>query len=122
MLSREAVQRFYQESGKVNTTCRPNDGAEDVEIANCLRNVGVYMGKSLDEQNRERFHALSFSDHFLGPMPGWLGAYAENKPLVVSRTFPLIFLGNPPFYIAREEIAVAIRQYLFITSSQNCSI
>ena len=122
MLSREAVKRFYQESGKADTTCRANDGSEDVEIANCLRKVGVYMGKSLDEQNRERFHALSFFDHFLGPMPNWLEGYAENKPLTVSRIFSSLSLGNSPFYISREKIAVAIRQYRFITSSQNCSI
>lgn len=122
MLSREAVKRFYQESGKANSTCQLRNGMEDVEIAKCLRITGVYMGKSVDEQNRERFHAVSFFDHFIGPMPGWLESYAENKPLVVSGIFPLISFENFLFYILREKIAVVIRQYRSIMSSQNCSI
>jgi hypothetical protein len=55
-----------------------------VEIADCLRKKHVYPGKSTDEFNRERFHPLSFSEHFLGRFPRWLQKYAENKLLSVS--------------------------------------
>ncbi len=62
-------------------------GTEDVEIAKCLRTVGVYPGKSLDEHNRERFHHLSFVNHFLGRFPNWLIQEAENKPVAVCLNF-----------------------------------
>ena len=39
----------------------------------------------MDEHNRERFHALSFSTHVIGPIPDWLLSYAANKPVTVSR-------------------------------------
>ena len=65
MLSREAVKRFYQAHQNPSTTCRKDGGAEDAEVAKCLRTVGVYPGKSVDEHNRERFHHLSFKAHFL---------------------------------------------------------
>ncbi len=83
VLGREAVKRFYQEHQKPNTTCAKDDGSEDVEIAKCLRIVGVYPGKSTDIYNRERFHTLSFSDHYLGPIPEWLYTYAQNRPIAV---------------------------------------
>ena len=81
VLSREAVKRFYQAHQKPNTTCAKDGGGEDVEIAKCLRTAGVYPGKSIDKYNRERFHALSFSSHFIGPIPNWVYAKSENKPL-----------------------------------------
>jgi hypothetical protein len=56
---------------------------EDVEIADCLRKKNVYPGKSIDKYNRERFHPLPFSNHFLGRFPSWLNRSAENKPLSV---------------------------------------
>ena len=58
-------------------------GPEDVEIAKCLRTVGVYPGKSVDENNHERFHHLSFKDHFHGQFANWFLEYAENKPRAV---------------------------------------
>ena len=84
VLSREAVKRFYQEYHKPNTSCKYDGDAEDIAIARCLRAAGVYMGKSVDEYNRERFHPLSFANHFLGPVPDWFPSYAENKPIIVS--------------------------------------
>jgi hypothetical protein len=61
-----------------------------VEIAKCLRTVGVYPGKSIDNNNRERFHALGFSDHYMGNFPDWMYSYAENKPLSVRRILTYI--------------------------------
>jgi len=58
--------------------------AEDVAIADCLRKKDVYPGKSIDKYNRERFHPLTFSAHFLGNFPRWLKKYSENKLLFVS--------------------------------------
>jgi len=46
--------------------CEEGEGLEDIEIATCLREQGVQMGKSLDEHNRELFHSLTFFEHFSG--------------------------------------------------------
>ncbi len=116
MLSHEAVERFYQAHQEPNTTCVKDGGSEDVEVANCLRTVGVYPGKSVDEHNRERFHALSFSNHFNVPPPSWLDTYNENKPVSVRRIFIFIRFRKAVFhlFIFREQIVVVIQQYLFI--------
>ncbi len=80
------MKRFYQEHQKPNTTCLKDGGSEDVEIAKCLRKIGVYPGKSVDKYNRERFHVHPFLVHFLGPIPDWLHGSAENKPLTVNQS------------------------------------
>ena len=41
-------------------------GTEDVDIARCLRRLGVYPNKSIDDSGRERFHPLSISGHYNG--------------------------------------------------------
>ena len=41
-------------------------GTEDVDIARCLRRLGVYPNKSIDDFGRERFHPLSISGHYNG--------------------------------------------------------
>ncbi len=84
-MSREALRRFDQLHQSPNPAyCRTDHGAEDVEIAKCLRAKGVQIGKSLDEKNRELFHPLPFHDHFRGSVPDWLIKYAENPVQSVS--------------------------------------
>lgn len=80
ILSREALKRFHDAHMSPKSPCRKDNGAEDVEIARCLRTQGVYPGKSLDENNRELFHPLPFTDHFRGIFPSWIFDYAENPP------------------------------------------
>ena len=87
VLSREALRRFHRAHQNPASECRKDGGAEDVEVAKCLRNVGVYPGKSLDDQNRELFHPLPFLDHFRGSFPDWLYQYAENPLQTVSCAF-----------------------------------
>ena len=41
-----------------------NLGTEDVDVARCLRRLGVYPNKSIDEFGRERFHPLSLFGHY----------------------------------------------------------
>ena len=41
-------------------------GIEDVDVAKCLRLVGVYPNKSLDEYGRERFHPFDLVVHYDG--------------------------------------------------------
>lgn len=78
MLSREALRRFYEAHNEPNTTCGTDGFDEDVKTAACLASKGVYPGKSLDEQNRELFHPLSFIDHYHGRFPDWLTWLAQN--------------------------------------------
>jgi hypothetical protein len=84
VLSREALKRFYDAHQDPISNCRKDGGSEDVEIAKCLRLQDVYVGKSLDKENRELFHPLSFADHFRGSFPNWLISYAENPLRSVS--------------------------------------
>ncbi|CAF4167616.1 unnamed protein product, partial [Rotaria sordida] len=84
VLSREALRRFYLANNDSKSQCQEDGGGEDIEIAKCLRSVGVLAGKSIDQHKRERFHPLDLNDHFFGNFPDWLGEYAENQPLSVS--------------------------------------
>ena len=80
MLSRESLRRFHAGHNDPNSNCRKDGGDEDVEVAKCLRTRGVYLGESLDKQDRERFHPLPFAVHFGGTFPYWLPSYAKNPP------------------------------------------
>ena len=77
MLSRESLRRFHRGHQIPNSTECPLEGElEDIDIAKCLRSEGVYVGNSLDELGRERFHPTSFEEHFSEAPPNWLFASA----------------------------------------------
>ncbi|CAF1411209.1 unnamed protein product, partial [Rotaria sordida] len=78
VLSRESLRRFYEAYNDPASKCAKDGGVEDIEIAKCLRTKGVYPGKALDKENRELFHPLPFSHHFMGFFPDWLVQRAEN--------------------------------------------
>ena len=84
---------MYEAHNDPKSECRKDGGAEDVEIAKCLRTKGVYPGKALDKQNRELFHPLPFGDHFRGSVPDWLVNYAENPLQSVSRLNEICFVN-----------------------------
>ena len=84
VLSRESLRRFYEAHQDPKSGCRKDGGAEDAEVAKCLRTKGVYPGRSLDAQNRELFHPLTFRGHFHGDFPRWLWQFAENPLRTVS--------------------------------------
>ncbi len=77
VLSREALRRLGSELHKNKTFCN-NHGTEDVDVGRCLRKLGVYPNKSIDENGRERFHPLSVKDHLKGHYPHWMYEYASN--------------------------------------------
>ena len=72
------MRRFNEAHQDPSSGCEKDGGPEDVQVARCLRNKGVHLGKSLDQQGRELFHPLNFNDHFQGNFPDWLHSYAEN--------------------------------------------
>ena len=73
--------------------CRSDGGHEDVEVAKCLRQQGVYAGKALDKYDRELFHPLPFQTLFSGNLPDWMYSYAENPTRKVRRS------ENVPIYL-----------------------
>jgi hypothetical protein len=90
-------------------------GAEDIEIAKCLRKAGVYPGKSVDGYNRERFHHLTFTSHFRGQFADWFIDFAENKPVAVSSIFYYyLFTLKFSLFSFRVQIVAVIQLFLFI--------
>jgi hypothetical protein len=47
-------------------------------VAECLRRLGVYPEKSIDDEGRERFHSMSILTNLKGDFPEWYRRYAAN--------------------------------------------
>ncbi|CAG9769859.1 unnamed protein product [Ceutorhynchus assimilis] len=63
ILSKEALRRFVEDALPNRHICRSKDtGDEDVEISKCLQAVGVELGDSLDNENRNRFTPVFVND------------------------------------------------------------
>lgn len=116
MLSREALKRFQKMSTDSSSTCSKTTGAEDVELAKCLRKQGVYPGKSLDENNRELFHPLPFTHHFGGSFPDWMYQYAENPLQKVNQLVDSLIWIKKRFscFSSRVTIVAVIIAFHFI--------
>ena len=65
MLNNEALRRLHSKLS-VNYTYCPNNGIENVNVAECLQKLGVFLEKSIDEKGRERFHVLDLMTHLKG--------------------------------------------------------
>jgi len=64
VLSKEAVKRFNEEALNNATLCSQDDGgAEDVNMGNCLKKVGVVSVDSRDNFGRFRFLPFTPGDH-----------------------------------------------------------
>jgi glycoprotein-N-acetylgalactosamine 3-beta-galactosyltransferase len=86
VLSREAITRLQLKLDADYKSCQ-NTGTEDVDVARCLRGLGVFPNKSIDEQGRERFHPLDLLGHYYGNFPDWLYSYASNPVQKVKSIF-----------------------------------
>lgn len=71
VLSNEAFSRIGKALTQNIKNCQ-NSGIDDVDINACLRNLGVSIGRSLDEKNRHRFLVFNLATHFFGPNPDWI--------------------------------------------------
>jgi glycoprotein-N-acetylgalactosamine 3-beta-galactosyltransferase len=60
VISNKAVKQFTSKYASDGKFCRNTTGAEDVDIAKCLGEIGVKPGDSRDEFGLERFHPLSY--------------------------------------------------------------
>lgn len=79
VLSRDAVRRFVNRALRSPSLCRSDaGGAEDLEIGQCLQNVGIQAGDSRDELGRERFHPFIPEHHLIPgmiPRDNWYWEY-----------------------------------------------
>ena len=120
VLSRESLRRFSRAHRHGNAVCREDGGSEDVEIARCLRGLGVIPGRSLDAHGRELFHPLPFSHHFRGMFPGWLHLIAEHPLKKVSDLLADSLFVNISSFRAMN--AVASEAFPFTMSPRKTSI
>lgn len=79
LLTGEAFRRVGDKLTNNRTFCQ-NSGIDDVDLAACLRLLGVRMNSSLDDLGRERFLPVNFMSMYKGPVPDWLNGYSANKP------------------------------------------
>ncbi|CAF3374789.1 unnamed protein product [Rotaria socialis] len=58
------------------------DHAEDVNIAYCLAKIGIFPMNARDYQLREKFHPMTFQEHFMGNFTQWIEKNAQfvQKP------------------------------------------
>lgn len=78
VLSNEAFTRIGSKLNQNLSFCQ-NSGIEDVDVAKCLRNLGVYPNRSVDSLNRERFNPLSLINTYTGLSADWLYNYSANS-------------------------------------------
>jgi len=76
VLSKEAFRRLGSKLNEDYKFCHVS-GYEDVDVAACLRLLGVYPNKSLDHLGRERFHPFNIHAHYYNVI-SWLHLYAAN--------------------------------------------
>ncbi len=78
-LSKESIKRLGERLISDEKSC-PNSGTEDLDVGRCLRKLGGYSNKSIDEFGRERFHIGDIFYHFNGKLAQWHMEMAENQP------------------------------------------
>jgi glycoprotein-N-acetylgalactosamine 3-beta-galactosyltransferase len=79
VLSRQALKQFAEEilfKPEKRQLCR-TDQAEDINLAYCLARVGVFVSNARDDQQRERFHPMTFEQHFMGKFTRWIERNAQ---------------------------------------------
>ena len=82
LLTGESFRRVAHKLVSNRTYCQ-NTGTDDVDLAACLRTLGVRINSSLDEKGRERFIPVNFLTMLRGPIPRWLFYYSARKPQLV---------------------------------------
>ena len=70
VLSREALKRIGRKLSLNSDSCFDTE-VEDIDVAECYSDVGVRLGVSKDEFDKERFHPFSYKHHLKGVYPDW---------------------------------------------------
>ena len=66
VLSREALRRFVEMGVDDGSVCQQgNDGDEDVNMGECMRNLNVTLGDSRDDLHRKRFFPFTPVEHLI---------------------------------------------------------
>ncbi|KAH3868567.1 hypothetical protein DPMN_031716 [Dreissena polymorpha] len=76
-LSKESPRRFGTQRSKASV-CRQDGGAEDVEMEECMENLGAKVGNSTDKLGRSRFHFFDPETHLKGNYGDWYYKYDTN--------------------------------------------
>lgn len=77
VLSKEALTRFATK-GNDSTVCRQHGSNEDVDMGECMENIGVKVGSSIDALGRSRFHCFVLEHHLRGNYPKWYYSFDAN--------------------------------------------
>ena len=95
VLSHEALRQFGREilsQPEKRALCN-KDEAEDINLAYCLARAGIYVMNARDDRQLERFHPMTFEQHYLGKFTKWIernAQFAQKKgdeccsPLTIS--------------------------------------
>ncbi|XP_073469850.1 glycoprotein-N-acetylgalactosamine 3-beta-galactosyltransferase 1-like [Aquarana catesbeiana] len=67
VLSKESLQRFIE--GFRKGVCSHKSSVEDLELGQCMENMGVIAGDTRDSEKRERFHPFIPEHHLTGHFP-----------------------------------------------------
>lgn len=67
VLSKESLQRFIE--GFRKGVCSHKSPVEDLELGQCMENMGVIAGDTRDSENRESFHPFTPDYHLFGHFP-----------------------------------------------------
>ncbi|XP_046573218.1 glycoprotein-N-acetylgalactosamine 3-beta-galactosyltransferase 1-like isoform X1 [Haliotis rubra] len=78
VLSRHAVRRLVEQGYNVKGACRKGGRYEDVDLAVCLKKVGVPVYNSLDNTGRETFYPFNLGDYIMGTLPKQLHLYDRH--------------------------------------------
>ncbi|XP_072263282.1 glycoprotein-N-acetylgalactosamine 3-beta-galactosyltransferase 1-like [Pyxicephalus adspersus] len=67
VLSKESLRRFIE--GFRTGVCTHKSSVEDLELGQCMENMGVKAGDTRDSEKRESFHPFTPDYHLLGHFP-----------------------------------------------------
>ncbi|CAI9553982.1 unnamed protein product [Staurois parvus] len=67
VLSKESLQRFIE--GFHKGICSHKSAVEDLELGQCMENMGVIAGDTRDSEKRESFHPFTPDFHLFGHFP-----------------------------------------------------
>ena len=103
VLSKEALKRFVETGLNDPKLCRQDaGGAEDIEMAKCLVNLGVEAGDTRDTEGRNTFFPFVPEDHLIpGKVQRWktdwrTQFYPEEEGLACCSDFAISFHHVPP--------------------------
>ena len=78
VLSREALSRLHKDMSSAQPICKWWGCCEDVDLAQCMANIGVSANDTGDLLGQSRFNPFDPTRILLGPMPEWLPMFDKQ--------------------------------------------